>query len=165
MTATATAHTAAPEILVWSDEFLLGHSSIDSCHAEFVQLLEVLQRSEEHALAQHLPALIAHLQAHFGSEDQLMESTQFPPRDCHIKEHAAVLKSVLEMQARLQQAADQGDAQELELAQVRCRELVDALVQWFPAHTQHLDSALAHWLAKQNLGGKPIIIKRGLNLR
>lgn len=80
-----------------------------------------------------------------------MRDTAFPPRDCHIDEHAAVLKSVHEVQALLAEGNVQA-----------CRALVLALVNWFPGHATHLDSALAHWLSKQRFGGKPVVLRRGI---
>ena len=43
-----------------------------------------------------------------------------------------------------------------------CRDLTKALVDWFPGHATHLDSALAHWLSKQRFGGKPVVIRRNI---
>ena len=43
-----------------------------------------------------------------------------------------------------------------------CRDLTEALVDWFPGHATHLDSALAHWLSKQRFGGKPVVIRRNI---
>ena len=136
---------------------MLGVPEIDNNHREFVQVVQGLQQASDAQLAPLLPDLIAHLDAHFGFENRMMQETEFPPRDCHIDEHAAVLKSVHEVHALLQAEPERG-------AQV-CRELLAALVQWFPAHTQQLDSALSHWLAKKTWGAKPVLIKRGLELR
>lgn len=80
-----------------------------------------------------------------------MEDTQFPARQCHIDEHAAVMKSVREVQALLAR----GDT-------THCRSLADELARWFPGHADYLDSALAHWMCKQRLGGKPVVIRRDL---
>jgi hypothetical protein len=41
-----------------------------------------------------------------------------------------------------------------------CRSLVQALVDWFPGHAAHLDSALAHWMFKRQFGGKPVVLRR-----
>jgi hemerythrin len=79
---------------------------------------------------------------------------EFPPRQCHIDEHAAVMQSVHEVQGLLAQ----GDA-------TICRELVAQLADWFPKHADQLDSALAHWMTKKRLGGKPVVVRRGLKLR
>jgi hemerythrin len=84
----------------------------------------------------------------------MMEETQFPPRECHIDEHTAVLKSVAEVQELLAEG-------QLDIG----ASLVDELAKWFPGHVTHLDSALSHWMCKKQLGGKPVVIKRSLNLQ
>ena len=100
-------------------------------------------------LPELLDAMQAHLQSHFDQENQWMTETAFPPRDCHIDEHSAVLKSVGEVKALL----GMGNARV-------CRDLVTALADWFPGHATHLDSALAHWMCKRSLGGKPVVLRR-----
>ena len=141
-------HTAT---LVWGDHLLMGHGPMDELHEEFVELIALLQTAEDSELPSLLQAMQTHLQHHFAEEDQWMLSTGFPPRDCHIDEHAAVLKSVAEVRVKL---AD-GDV-------ALCRDLTKALVDWFPGHATHLDSALAHWLSKQRFGGKPVVIRRNI---
>ena len=137
--------------LVWGDHLLMGHGPMDELHEEFVELIALLQTAEDSELPSLLQAMQTHLQHHFAEEDQWMLSTGFPPRDCHIDEHAAVLKSVAEVRIKL---AD-GDV-------ALCRDLTKALVDWFPGHATHLDSALAHWLSKQRFGGKPVVIRRNI---
>ncbi|MFN3734649.1 bacteriohemerythrin [Comamonas testosteroni] len=139
-------HTAT---LVWGDHLLMGHGPMDELHEEFVELIALLQTAEDSELPGLLQAIEAHLQHHFAEEDQWMLSTAFPPRDCHIDEHAAVLKSVAEVRVKLAE----GNV-------ALCRDLTQALVDWFPGHATHLDSALAHWLSKQRFGGKPVVIRR-----
>lgn len=136
--------------LEWSDALLLGHDPMDELHQEFVDLSRQLQAADNAQLPGLLQAMESHLQQHFTEENQWMRETAFPPRDCHIDEHAAVLKSVHEVQALLAQ----GNV-------AICRELVKALVEWFPGHATHLDSALAHWLSKRRFGGKPVVLRRG----
>ena len=46
-----------------------------------------------------------------------------------------------------------------------CRDLVAQLAQWFPQHADQLDSALAHWMFSKSMGGKPVVLRRGLSLR
>lgn len=141
-------HTAT---LVWGDHLLMGHGPMDELHQEFVQLIALLQTAEDSELPSLLQAMQTHLQHHFAEEDQWMLGTSFPPRDCHIDEHAAVLKSVAEVREKL----DQGNV-------ALCHDLVHALAEWFPGHATHLDSALAHWMSKQRFGGKPVVIRRNL---
>jgi len=141
-------HTAT---LTWGDDLLMGHAPMDEIHEEFVGLIGRLQTAHDAQLPELLQAMEVHLQHHFAEEDQWMLSTAFPPRDCHIDEHAAVLKSVGEVRAQLAQ----GNV-------AICRDLIRALAEWFPGHATHLDSALAHWLSKQRFGGKPVVIRRNI---
>ena len=131
------------------DELRLGHDAMDDEHEEFVRLVAALRSAPDDALPGPLNALAAHAASHFAHENAWMEGSGFPARACHIDEHAAVLRSLDGVRGRLAQ----GDLTVV-------RRLVAELESWFPAHAQHLDSALAHWLCKQRLGGKPIVIRR-----
>ena len=137
--------------LTWGDHLLMGYAPMDDIHQEFVDLISQLETADDAQLPALLQAMEVHLQHHFAEEDQWMNSTAFPPRDCHIDEHAAVLKSVVEVREKLAQ----GDV-------AVCRSLIAALADWFPGHATHLDSALAHWLFKQRFGGKPVVIRRSI---
>lgn len=101
-----------------------------------------------------LDQLSVHTEHHFEQENRLMNESEFPSRGCHIDEHNAVLASVREVRELLAQGNTDV-----------CRRLVNELSEWFPSHTDHLDSALAHWLSKKQYGGKPVVIKRDLKLR
>lgn len=135
----------------WHDGLLLGYAPMDSTHEEFVECVAALQRATDAELPAALAAFAEHAQRHFGEEDLWMEQTQFPARECHVDEHAAVLKSVGEVQALLAQGNTEV-----------CRRLAQELAHWFPGHADYLDSALAHWMCKQRLGGKPVVIRRNL---
>ncbi|MBL8385064.1 MAG: hemerythrin domain-containing protein [Burkholderiales bacterium] len=135
--------------LTWTDNFVLGFAPMDDTHREFVACLAAVQTADDAALPDALDALAAHLAAHFAQEDQWMRETEFPPRDCHIDEHAAVLES---MRAVREKVAE-GDL-------ANGRRLAQALADWFPGHADYLDSALSHWMFKRRFGGKPVVIRR-----
>lgn len=137
--------------LRWHDGLLLGYQPMDDVHHEFVTVVSALQKASDAELGPCLDAVAEHAQRHFDEENRWMEDTQFPARECHIDEHAAVMASVREVQ----QLVAQGDT-------VQCRRLADELARWFPGHADYLDSALAHWMCKQRLGGKPVVIRRDL---
>lgn len=143
-------HMAVGESLIWHDGLLVGHPDIDDEHRQFVVLIRALRETPAGGLAEVMEALLRLAQRHFGHEDRLMEERDFPPRKCHIGEHAAVLASMSAVKARL----ERGD-----IAVVR--RLANELERWFPAHVQHLDSALAHWIWKQAAGAKPLVFRRG----
>lgn len=147
-------HGDADTPLAWGDEYLLGYGPIDEVHEEFVDLVGQMQVAPDAELPALLDRFAEHLQQHFDMENTWMVDTEFPPRECHMDEHAAVLKSV-------------GEVREI-LAEGRfdvARDLVAALARWFPQHADQLDSALAHWMFKRQMGGKPVVIRRGLTLR
>jgi hemerythrin len=136
-------------LLTWSDEFNLGYTPMDETHEEFVEIVGRMQQACEGDLPGLLAEMLAHAQVHFELENTWMRETGFPPRDCHIQEHDAVLASMREVAALM----EQGNLQV-------CRGLVDALADWFPGHATHLDSALAHWMFKRQHGGKPVVLRR-----
>jgi hemerythrin len=122
---------------------------MDETHEEFVEIVGRMQVAQAQQLPALLAEMMAHAQAHFEQENAWMRDTGFPPRDCHIEQHDAVLASMREVALLL----DQGDTDE-------CRRLVEALADWFPSHATHLDSALAHWMFKREHGGKPVVLRR-----
>lgn len=129
-------------------DHVLGYAPMDDIHEEFVELSDRLLNAPDDGLPEALERMQAHLVSHFDQENAWMEETAFPPRDCHIKEHEAVLKSV----AQVRELLAQGNT-------AVCRELARALADWFPGHATHLDSALAHWMCKKRLGGKPLVFR------
>jgi hemerythrin len=139
--------TSAP--FVWHDNFVLGYAPMDTCHEEMVGLVEVLRNAPDAAVPAALERLAAHTREHFATEDALMRETAFPSVECHCNEHAAVLLSFEGVRERV--AA--GDF-------AAGRSLAQALADWFPGHADYLDSALAHWVCKLRLGGKPVVLRR-----
>ena len=141
------------EEFIWSDQWLVGNAIMDDEHQLLVDVIQQMLASDALALPKLLDKFERAAQAHFAVENSWMESTEFPPRQCHIDEHMAVLQSV----AEVKQVISQG-RMEVGVS------LVKELAKWFPSHVAHLDSALAHWISKQKLGGKPVVIRRHLNI-
>lgn len=135
----------------WSDAFTLGYGPMDQIHKEFVAIVGQMQVATDDALPELLGQFIVHAKAHFEEENTWMVETSFPPRACHIEQHNAVLSSAHEVQ----QLLFQGD-------HATCRRFAQALIDWFPSHTDHLDSALAHWMFKRHYGGKPMVFRSAI---
>jgi len=138
----------------WQDDLSVGYAPLDDTHREFSDALDWLLQADLAGLEAALGAVQAHCRSHFGMEDAWMQETDFPARECHAAEHAAVLASIDGVMRRLQ-------AGEIEPA----RSLARALADWFPPHVQHLDSALAHWVCKRRLGGRPVVLRGRLGER
>jgi hemerythrin len=135
----------------WKDDYLLGYVPMDDTHREFVEHLNALLTCADPDLAGRLEAFAKHADAHFADENAWMEKTDFPPKQCHVDEHAAVMQSVYQVL----EVVRQGDVAE-------GRRLAAALADWFPGHAFHLDSALAHWMVKRSYGGKPVVLRRNV---
>ena len=133
----------------WHDGFVLGYAPMDHVHEEFVTLVNELGHAADEHIASALHAVADHCVDHFESENTWMADTGFPARQCHVDEHAAVLASIEGVQRRVAL----GDY-------AAARRLGVALADWFPGHADYLDAALAHWMCKQRLGGKPILLRR-----
>jgi hemerythrin-like metal-binding protein len=127
----------------------LGYPAMDAVHQEFDRLLARCQAARDAELHGCLLGLQSHLADHFSQEDRWMRDTGFPATDCHVGEHAAVLRSAAEVLPRV--AA--GDTR-------LGREFVTHLAEWFPAHANRIDSALAAWLCKRQYGGQPVVLHR-----
>ncbi|KAB2966361.1 hemerythrin domain-containing protein [Zoogloea sp.] len=142
-------NTICETSLDWDDRYLVGHPTMDDTHLEFVELLAVLARADDSRLPGALDDLARHLEAHFSQENHWMKSTGFPAGECHVEEHTKVLDSLREVQEHLAS----GDTQIV-------RDFAEALADWFPGHTDYMDSALATWLVKASHGGAPLVLRR-----
>lgn len=133
----------------WDDRYLLGHAVMDDTHREFVELVDALLTVDTDQLESALDAFAQHAEAHFEQENRWMEMDGFPARDCHVDEHNKVLASVRDVQDELAN----GNVQLV-------RDLAVALMEWFPAHADYMDSALSTWLVKHSHGGRPLVFRR-----
>lgn len=135
----------------WTDALTLGYQPMDEVHEEFVAHIAALRASSGPRMLEAMREIGEHARDHFGTEDAWMQETQFPARECHVAEHAAVLRSIEGVTERVAQGDDEAG-----------RRLAEALWDWFPPHADYLDSALAHWMCKRALGGRPVVLRRSI---
>ncbi len=135
----------------WTDRYLMGFKPMDDTHREFVEVVDALLGAEDADMAARLEAFAAHARRHFEEERVWMEETGFPARECHNDEHAAVMKSVLQVQ----EIVAAGKAAE-------ARSLAIALKDWFPGHADYMDASLSQWMCKKKLGGTPVVLRRNI---
>lgn len=138
-------------IIQWSDDFLLGYGPMDEAHQMLVNCIHALQDAVPEECPGLMAQLLEHATAHFKQEDDWMVATDFPPRGCHMDEHAAVLATI----KGVTELALQGSSD-------KCALLANELARWFPGHADHLDSALSHWLCKIKHDAKPLVFKRSI---
>jgi hemerythrin len=150
MTTTLAAfESTAPAAFEWDDRYLVGHRGIDETHEEFAQLVNAMLDADAQSLRDALDAFARHAEAHFALEERLMEQHAFPARGCHADEHERVLASVREVQALVAG----GDVE-------AGRDLAQALADWFPGHSDYMDSALAIWICKKTANAAPLVLRR-----
>lgn len=136
---------------VWTDDYALGHPSMDDTHHEFVECVDTLLTTADANLAAALEAFAEHACRHFGEEDDAMRDTAYGSAGCHIDEHAAVLRSLDAVRAALAEGRPQV-----------VRAFASALADWFPEHVRVMDMGLARWLIQRQLGAAPVVIRRHL---
>lgn len=142
---------------VWTDAFALGYTQMDETHHEFVETVNAMLGASDEAFPAALDVFVEHAKRHFDQEAEWMHSTEFPAAECHIDEHNAVMKSVLQVQEMVKAGHERG----IEIG----RSLAAELVKWFPGHADYLDSALSHWMSKRTYGGKPVVIRKDMPLK
>lgn len=150
-TSTAPPRTEQDTSVMWSDQRLVGFAPMDRTHEEFYRVVFNLLTCDNANAGAAMNAFEAHAQEHFDEEEQWMNDTGFPPRECHADEHAAVMKSVKSVQQALSDGTADADT---------VRDLAAHLFQWFPGHADYMDAALAAWMVKQRHGGKPVVMRR-----
>ncbi len=126
--------------LTWNDDLTLNHGAMDQTHREFVELLGDVERSldEDHeGVGTSFDRFLDHTESHFAQEERWMRNIGFAPENCHSFQHKHVLDVLREVKTVV---GTTGDAQIL-------RRLVAELANWFPAHAQMMDQALAETMA------------------
>jgi hemerythrin len=133
----------------------LGDPALDQDHAE---LLRLIHRLRDAAPSEALPALDelrAHAARHFEVEDADLRRQRDGNAQCHLDEHAAVLKSLGEVREILAAPAPLTEARQSMLPR-----LVAELTRWLPEHVQAMDAAVASFRTKERLGGAPVVMSR-----
>ena len=140
--------------LFWEDKLLVGHAQMDHEHQSFFHLIDALLAAPDKGIALCLDEVITHATRHFAQEDAWMCKLDFPARQCHMDEHAAVLRSAAGVRLRVHS----GDHRAARL-------FSQELAAWFAPHVQHLDSALATWICKLTWNAKPLVFHRQSRIR
>ena len=127
--------STAIQQISWQDAWTLNHPAMDETHHEFIAEINHMLAVPDHEMLAAVDQFIAHTVAHFEQERVWMESTNFPPKGCHIGEHDRVLAIV----QQVRQMVEGGDY-------AIGRRLAEELVPWFNQHAQTMDAALAYVL-------------------
>ena len=134
----------------------LGDAELDDDHDRFHTLVEHLQLSVSRAAQlASVDALRLHAGAHFATEDAQLRAMGGGNAQCHLDEHAAVLKSLDDVRRVLL-----GDGHSVQTKQTLVQRLGEQLADWLPYHVQEMDAAVATARARARFGGAPVHISR-----
>lgn len=92
-------------LLEWSDKLVLGIPSVDAQHRQLVDMLNELYAAFRDGTAKEhigpvLDRLIQYTAVHFKHEEDFFDQTRYPDAEHHKKEHANLVKRVLEVQQK-----------------------------------------------------------------
>lgn len=113
-----------------------GNDQIDGDHAEFIQLVNQLDKTENAEFAKLFQVLHEHIVTHFERENQLMAQCGFPAESEHKGEHQRVLSEFKQFQSRV-------DKGQIAFGRAFVRE---RLPGWFAVHVATMDSVLASYI-------------------
>lgn len=123
-------------LLLWNEEFNLGHGAIDAQHQGLLglinQLHEALSMGESRSvLSEIFGSLKAYAKEHFHAEEELMQISQFPGRQEHLQLHARFAEKVDHLFLQFLQSA----------SFIIGIELLRFLREWVEEHVQEADQA------------------------
>lgn len=128
--------------LEFTDQLKVGFALIDDDHKILIDQVNMLAEAmnagdEGDTVASVLNVLIDYTEFHFSREQELMESSAYNLSPGHLKEHAVLVKQVVEMRRRY----DAGE--------VSVKDLLNFLKVWLSQHILKSDKALAAHLMAQ----------------
>jgi len=138
-----------------SPSVALDDNELDREHAVFELHIHMFAAAAGDEVIRVLEDLRAHAAAHFSKEDA--ELRRFTPSnaECHLKEHAAVLKSLSEALHTLSSPATSPS-----LAEALQEDLASELMRWLPGHIAEMDQGIAKSRTQERYGGVAIKLMR-----
>lgn len=128
-------------LMDWTDKLSVGIGTIDGDHKQLVsmanELFEAMRTAKgKDVLGKILDGLIAYTKTHFAREETYMGKHAYPREHDHKAEHAAFVKTVLEVQTKFKA----GETAVLSM------QVLNFLRDWLVKHIQGSDRALGAFL-------------------
>ena len=121
-----------------ADNLTLDVAAMDTLHDEFITLLEEVKNAKGALFTERFAALVAHTEAHFAAEEELMRAHGFHAAQEHIDEHENLLG---EMRYFLEKAR--------KIPAFGRSYIDDYAYEKFRRHVINIDSQLAAFLKSQ----------------
>ena len=89
-------------LLSWSDQYLIGNSTIDTEHRELFRLINEfhdrwIEKRNLQDIAIVLNQLVVYVQTHFTHEENIMEEAGYPRLAEHQAIHEAMVKTIFDL--------------------------------------------------------------------
>lgn len=139
-------------MIPWKESYEIGVEKIDCQHRQLlVKLNEFFdacanQQGRE-KIEETLKFLKEYTIEHFGSEEELMSTVHFPELDEHRKEHAAFVKTVLELEEAVQTKG---------VSVLTTIKLNRVLTDWLIGHISKCDKLIAEHMKQQRAQTKAL---------
>lgn len=133
-------------LMEWSDRLSVGIGIVDTQHKKLVgmvnDLYDAVQSGHgQDVLGKILDGLIAYTAEHFKQEETFFAQTGYPDTEAHKKEHADLVKQVLDVQAKYKSGA----------TGVLSLEVMNFLKNWLVKHIQGSDKKYAPHLNSKGI--------------
>ncbi|MDH5204829.1 MAG: hypothetical protein OEY75_04000 [Hylemonella sp.] len=142
--------STATHTLSWSTDYVLGDARTDHTHQEFIDLVNATTAAAPADKLAIYRELLAHTVEHFAQEERWMAACGVPADFCHFGQHASVLEVMKEVERR----ALDGEAAYID-------SMIEALVEWFPAHASSMDAGLVAYLQEKGFDTESETFKDG----
>jgi hemerythrin len=121
-------------LMTWTEKMSVGVKQLDDDHKKLVDMVNQLYDGistgkGKEALGPILDELINYTKIHFGREEALFAKTGYPVAADHKKEHDALTKQVLDVQAKFKNGA----------SAILSLEVMNFLKNWLVGHIQGCD--------------------------
>ena len=134
--------------MLWSANYEVGNALVDSEHKEIFRMVDRLLEDDFEGRSDKIKTVISFLAdyvvRHFDHEEDLMDKSNYPKKDGHVKQHRDFVKKVGEFVAQI---ADGVDSIQLSLS------VNEVIVDWLAEHVMISDKAMIEhykvWAAKQ----------------
>ena len=118
--------------------------SMNIMHREEMALLETFLRSldnttDREKISSHFEVLLAHMQKHFESEEELMQKTQYPSFRMHKGDHDKVLNEARYAEMEWRNRKDVEALREY---------LEEEIVPWLEQHIKAMDTPMADFVSQ-----------------
>ena len=119
--------------LEWSSQYVMGYDQVDTQHRHLFQLVNDLHDAvtvgaERSTLSGILDELIDYTVLHFGTEESLFATHDYPEKDAHKREHDDLARQAVDLKTKFEEG----------IATISF-EVLDFLSVWLRDHTLRSD--------------------------